>query len=125
EDVPLERIVLDTENPRIRYRLSLQQNGHSLDEVIQSMPEVKLLRRDIETNGGLRERVILQENGGNQLKAVEGNCRVVCLQSLNAAEPKDARWKTVPARILPKDIDPKEIAILLSDFHVAGKIKWE
>jgi hypothetical protein len=125
EDVALDRIVLDTENPRIRYRLSLQQNGHSLDEVIQSMPEVKLLRRDIETNGGLRERVILQENGDNHLKAVEGNCRVVCLQSLHAADSKDPRWKTVPARILPKDIDPKEVAILLSDFHVAGKIKWE
>src|SRR2546422_10983436 len=79
EDVALERIVLDTENPRIRYRLSLQQNGKSLDEVIQSMPEGKLLRRDIETNGGLRARVMLQEDGGKHLEAVGGHCRVARL----------------------------------------------
>ncbi len=125
DEVPLERIALDENNPRIRYRLKLQQNGKSLDEVILAMPEVKQLRRDIEKNGGLRERVILEVNGEGQLKAVEGNCRVVCLQSLHEKDPKDLRWKKVPARILPKDVDPKEIAILLADFHVAGKIKWQ
>lgn len=125
DEVPLERIELDENNPRIRYRLTLQQNGKSLDDVILGLPEVKHLRRDIEHNGGLRERVILQENGGGMLKAVEGNVRMVCLRNLHSKDPKDPRWKKVPARILPKDVDPKEIAILLSDFHVAGKIKWQ
>lgn len=125
EDVPIEKIEMDRDNPRIRYRLKLEQNGKSLEEVIQEMPEVHKLRKDIEANGGLRERVILQENGNGKFKAVEGNCRLVCFQSLNEKhKKKDERWKKVPARILPKDVDPKAIAILLSDFHVAGKIAW-
>ncbi len=124
-DVPIEQIELDEDNPRIRYRLKLQQNGKSLDQVMLAMPEMKALRRDIEKNGGLRERVILQENGGPKKKAVEGNSRLVSLQSLHQKTPSDPRWTTVPSRILPKDVDPKHVAILLADFHVAGKIQWK
>ena len=123
--VPIDRVELDEDNPRIRYRLKLQQNGKSLEQVMLAMPEMAALQRDIERNGGLRERVILQENGPRKLKAVEGNTRLVCLQSLHAKYPRDARWKEVPARILPADVDPRHVAILLADFHVAGKIQWK
>jgi hypothetical protein len=125
DDVPIGHIELDENNPRIRYRLKLQQNGKGLEDVILNMPEVKALRKDIEKNGGLRERVILQENGSGKLKAIEGNCRMVCLQSLHHKDPTEPKWKKVPSRILPKDLDPRQIAILLSDFHVAGKIAWK
>jgi len=125
DEVPLERIELDEDNPRIRYRLRAHQNGKNLDEMILGMPEVGKLRKDIEQNKGIRERVILQENGNGKLKAVEGNCRVVCIRSLHAKYPSEPLWKKVPARILPKGVDPKQTAILLSDFHIAGKIKWE
>jgi hypothetical protein len=130
EDVPLEKIELDLNNPRIRYRLSLQTNNgkrpseKELGKIILGLPEVKQLRRDIEHNHGLRERVILQENGG-KFKAIEGNCRLTCLRDLHEKNPTDPTWKKVPARILPTDVDPKHVAILLSDFHVAGKIKWD
>jgi hypothetical protein len=126
DDVPVDRIELDENNPRIRYRLKFEMNGKgSVENVILGLPEVKLLKKDIEANGGLRERVMLQENGNGKFKAVEGNCRMVCVQSLRAKHKDDPRWKTVPARILPKGVDPKQIAILLSDFHVAGKITWD
>lgn len=131
EDVPIERIELDRENPRIRYRLALEVSGNGrkpsekeLEKVILEVPEVKRLLRDIEQNGGLRERVILQENG-TKLKAIEGNCRLTCVRALHEKDPDDPRWKTIPARIMPKDVNPKHLAILLTDFHVAGKIRWE
>ena len=69
--------------------------------------------------------MILQDSGGRKLKAVEGNSRLVCLQNLHARYPSDPRWTAVPARILPRDVDPKHVAILLADFHVAGKIQWK
>lgn len=123
--VPIDRVALDEDNPRIRYRLSLQQNGKSLEEVMLAMPEMRSLERDIERNGGLRERVILQNTGERRLKAVEGNSRLVCLRSLHNKYPSDRRWAEVAARILPGDVDPKHVAILLADFHVAGKIQWK
>ena len=129
-DVPIEKIALDYENPRIKYRLSLQAlNGKKatdkdLEKLILSLPDVRSLRRDIQHNGGCYERIILQENGP-KYKAIEGNCRTACVRDLHAKEPNDARWKTVPARILPKDVDPRQVAILLTGFHVAGKIQWK
>lgn len=124
EDVPLEQIALDESNPRIRYRLAMQRNGKSLEQVILSMPGVKALKADIEKNGGLIERVILQPNG-TKLKALEGNVRITCLEELRKKYPDDRRWRTVPARILPKEVDPRQTAILLAEFHVAGKIAWK
>src|SRR4051812_24330178 len=104
EDVAIGKLHLDEDNPRIRYRAKLESDGRTLEQVILAMPEVKALRKDIEKNGGLRERVILQKNG-NGYKVVEGNCRTVCLQSLHEKNPSDPMWKTVPARILPDDVD--------------------
>lgn len=123
--VPIGRVELDEDNPRIRYRLSLHDEGKSLEEVMRAMPEMKVLQRDIERNRGLRERVILQEKGSGMLKAVEGNSRLVCLRNLHTKYPTERRWAEVPARILPWDVDPRHVALLLADFHVAGKAQWK
>jgi len=125
QNLALGDIVLDEDNPRIRYRLRLEQGRKSLDSVIEGMPEVKALKRDIEHNGGLRERIIVQAKPTGNWKAIEGNCRTVCYRALHKTAPNDPRWKAIPARILPTDVDDKEIAILLSDFHIAGKIQWK
>lgn len=124
EDIPLERVELDHDNPRIRYRLRLESSGKKLEELILGLSEVKALRRDIEKNGGLRERIFVQENGNGKFKVREGNCRTVCYRSLHARNRRDPRWNRIPARVLPTDLDERAVAILLSDFHVAGKIKW-
>lgn len=123
-DIPLEDVHLDEDNPRIRYRLALEKDGKSLDEVILRMPEVSKLKKDIFENGGLRERIILKKNGKGYI-VPEGNCRTVCYRALRKQYPDDPRWKSIPARILPNDIAPKKVAILLSDLHVAGKIQWK
>jgi hypothetical protein len=122
--IPLEQVQLDRENPRIRYRLGLQDGKKTLDELVLAMPEVKALKKDIELTGGLRERVTLQRNGKGY-KVIEGNCRTACYRVLNKIKPDDPKWQEIPARILPKDVNAKHVAILLSDLHVAGKIRWD
>jgi hypothetical protein len=114
-EIPLEEIHLDADNPRIRYRFGLGTQQKSLDEVILSMSEVKLLRKDIKMTGGLRERIILQPNGDGY-KVVEGNCRAACYRSLAADDPDDTRWHNIPARILPTGFDPRKVAI--HDLHM-------
>jgi ParB-like nuclease domain len=126
KDIPIGQVELDDENPRIRYRRMMQENQNkSLDELILDMPEVKALRRSIEKNEGLRDRIIVLPNGKpGRWKVVEGNCRTVCYRLLARKDPTNATWKKIPARILPAETDRRDIAILLSDYHVAGKIKW-
>lgn len=125
DDVPIELVELDERNPRIQYRLQFEARGKELGQVIMGLAEVKQLRKDIEKSGGLRERIILQQNGSGSFKVREGNCRTVCYKSLRVKDPKNPAWKRIPARILPPDVGEKEVAILLSDFHVGGKIRWE
>jgi len=123
-DVPLDLIELDEDNPRLRY-LREKDGAKSLEDFIKKLPDAPKLRKDIEQNGGLREPVILKPNGKGKFKAAEGNRRVVSIGELHEKHPKDARWKIVPARILPKDVDPKKVAILRADQHVNGKVKWD
>lgn len=124
-EVPLDSVELDGANPRIKYKYSLEVNGRSLDDVVLAVPEVRQLKRDIEHSGGLRERVYLQQLDKGRYLVKEGNCRTVCYRKLREDDPKNPLWKKLPARILPNDITPREIAILLSDWHVAGKIGWD
>lgn len=122
-DIPLSQVALDEDNPRIRYRLKYLDTGKTLDERIMKIPQVPGLLKDIEANGGLRERIIVQKNGKDFVSR-EGNCRLVCYRALAKKHPDDPRWKTIPAKVMPKDIDPKKVAVLLSDMHVTGKITW-
>lgn len=126
-DVSLDEIELDERNPRIQYRLAIGKGTKTLDEVILGMPEVTKLRKDIELNGGLREKIIVQRLPNGGYRVLEGNCRTVCFRSLRQM-PKFAgkkTWERIPARVVPVDVEERKVAILLSDMHVAGKIQWK
>lgn len=49
----------------------------------------------------------------------------MCIRDLRRKYPDDPRWQIVTARVLPRDLDPKKLAILLADWHVAGKVDWD
>jgi hypothetical protein len=126
-EIPLDKLELDENNPRIQYRLALDKETKTLDDVIMAMPEVAKLRKDIETNRGLREKIVVQKQSNGKYKVLEGNCRTVCFRSLRS-NPKykgSDLWNTIPARAVPKDVEERKVAILLADQHVAGKISWK
>ena len=125
EDIPLGLLDLDEDNPRIRYRKEFAKaQGRPVEEILMEMPEVKALRKDINLNGGLRERIIVKKHG-KRFQLIEGNCRATCFTSLHKANPDDQRWHKIPARILDSDFGERKILILLADMHVAGKIAWD
>src|SRR5262245_18594553 len=124
--LPVEKLEIDRDNPRIQYRLMRLANSHNLDEVILNMPEVKELKKDIEGNGGVRERPYVQFNKElDKYKVIEGNCRTACYRDLHKRYTTDNRWAHMPVRIFPEDVSGREIAIFLSDQHVSGKIPWK
>jgi len=128
EDIPLEDVEYDKENPRVKYTLLLQQmNGgksKSMDDIMLEFADIKALAKDIEQNGGLLERVIVQPNG-KKMKAKEGNRRLAAYRFLHAKSPDNERWQSIPARVAPKDADARQIAIMLAHFHVVGKRQWD
>jgi len=56
---------------------------------------------------------------------IEGNCRTVCLRELRKKYPDDDRWQMARAYKFPNNVDYQSIAIMLLDFHVAGKSEWD
>jgi hypothetical protein len=123
--VPIGDIEYDEDNPRLRYLSEMNGGGMTAEQLLAEIGDAPKLRKDIEMAGDLRERVILRPNGKNKFKAVEGNRRRYAFGELHAKYPDDQRWLSMPARILPESIDERKVALLLSDMHVVGKVKWD
>lgn len=125
--VPVEKLELDPKNPRIQYLIG-QRAGlaspNELDAMIWDKDAVKALAQSILQNGGVYEHIIIQKNG-DKYKVREGNCRTVACRHLLQQYPDDARFVTVPAMIFDVDLTDEDLAVLLADMHVAGKIRWD
>jgi len=125
-DLPLAAINLDPANPRIAntVEIAATEEGEALERKLEAIlwqdPDVHELYRQVLVNKGLIERIIVREDG----RVVEGNCRTVVYRKLRNNQPREARWSTIPARVLPEDIAERDVAILLGEMHVAGKNTW-
>ena len=95
-----------------------------LDELIWAKDQVKALAQSIFQNGGIREAIIVQPVGKNRYRVREGNSRTVCNRHLAEQHPGDDRFAFVPAHVFEHNLTEEDIAVLLADFHVAGKIGW-
>ncbi len=118
---------LDPSNPRIQYLIGQRAGSlgqDELDELIWAKDAVKALGQSIYQNGGVYEPVIVQRNG-KSFRVREGNCRTVACRHLLDQYPNDQRFLTMPAMIFDVDLTDEDLAVLLADMHVAGKIRWD
>ena len=116
---------LDPKNQRLGYMLRTHKKGvpatdKELHAMLWEIDQVKALYQSIKQNGGLIEDPIIFENG----MVVEGNCRTVCLRELCKQFPKDTRFQQVYVRVLPTDVTPEQLMLLLGELHIAGRIEW-
>lgn len=119
----IDEVDLDDDNARLRHH---QWNGKTPEDFIREMRDTSELKESIKNNGGLLEKIFAQPVvGAGRYRVREGNRRLVCVRDLHLQFPDDPRWATIPARILPPDLEPKKLAILLADWHVKGKVKWD
>lgn len=125
--VPVSDCVLDPKNPRIQFLLGQKAGSateQELEELIWEKDAVKGLAQSIQQNGGIYEAIIVQRKKDKYLVR-EGNCRTVSARRLKAQYPNDARFMTAPAMIFDADLTEEDLAVLLADMHVSGKIRWD
>lgn len=125
--VPVGKCELDHTNPRIQYLVGQRAGSvaeNELDEIIWSKDPVKELAQSILQNGGVYDPIIVQRRGTNFIVR-EGNCRTVACRHILEQYPNDNRFMTMPAMIFDVDLTPEDLAVLLADMHVAGKIRWD
>jgi hypothetical protein len=121
-----EECRLDPRNPRIQYLVGLnpRMNEAQVEEVLWEKDKVKALYNSIEQNGGVREDLVLERRSEGGYLVREGNCRTVAERKLVLQYPGDQRFETMPAMVFD-EITEEDLAVLLADMHVAGKIQWD
>lgn len=125
--VPVEDCILDPQNPRIQFMVGQRAgliSDAELEDLIWDKDAVKSLGQSILQNGGVFEAVIVQRQGSQYLVR-EGNCRTVACRRLLAQFPQDNRFRMMPAMIFEVDLTEEDLAVLLADMHVSGKIRWD
>src|SRR6266446_1662974 len=125
--LPLSSLELDPANPRIQFLMG--QRGTSVSQaelytILWEKDAVKALANSILQNGGVYESIIVQRDG-KKFRVREGNCRVAASRHLSEQRPNDTRFKTIPALVFDAELSEEDLAILLADMHVAGKIRWD
>ena len=125
--VGVDECLLDPKNPRIQFLIG-QRAGvvsqQDLAEMIWEKDAVKALGQSILQNGGVYEAIIVQRKGAKYLVR-EGNCRTVACRRLLEQHPNDARFKTMPAMVFDVELNEEDLAVLLADMHVSGKLRWD
>jgi hypothetical protein len=125
--IPVAQCELDPKNPRIQYLIGLRAGPVSetdLEELLWEKDAVKALAQSILQNGGVYDPVIVQRRG-SKFCVREGNSRTVGCRRLLSQHPNDGRFLTMPAMIFDVDLTEEDLAVLLAEIHVAGKIHWD
>lgn len=126
--IPVDKCVLDPQNPRIQYAIGLQNTSiteKELDAMLWAKDSVKSLSQEIMQNGGVRDHILVQETPEGNYLVREGNCRTVSLRHLLEEYPDDIRFKLIPAMIFTETLSDENLAVMLTDWHVSGRIPWD
>jgi len=124
--IPVDDCILDPKNPRVQTLVGVLGDGvtdQQLHDLIWEKDRVKALAEAVFQNGGVREHLLVQRVNGKYLVR-EGNCREVAARHLQVQYPGDDRFSKVPAWIFDDGLREEDIAVILADMHVAGKLQW-
>lgn len=132
--IPIEKVLLDRDNPRIQFLIdSYITKGIKLEEITQKQLMLGLkvktrgryesLRESIETKGLLEPIWIVQD--GDNYVVIEGNSRRLVFEDLARKYPDKEQWKRITARVLPSTTPKDTIAFLRLEYHLGGKQAWD
>ena len=123
--IPIEKVRLNPENPRIRFLLQQKGNSKSpseaaLIEIIRDQPGYDGLQKAIRKAGGIYDPIIISHDG----LVVEGNTRAAVFKVLKKGNSSDAKWRNIPVHRLPRNVPASALALLMASYHVGGKTVW-
>ncbi len=124
--VPIRRLRLSPNNPRVRWK-SPSTDENEIEEWLWREEGTRSLYNEIRYSGGLSEKPIIDSN----LLIIEGNRRIACLRRLddqakNGELPdySEDTFGKVQCLMVPAEVDPKDVDLLVARVHVSGKKEW-
>jgi hypothetical protein len=119
-----DKVKLDSENPRTRFsmkQLDAAERGDAASTLIlTSQEDTEGLKRSIILSGGVQEPIYLRHNN----TVAEGNRRVVAMRAAKEEFPNDARFRNMPAWLIPKGTSEEVISNLLNEIHLGSVRGW-
>lgn len=135
ENLPIDELDLDAENPRIRKfmeqyggtpsfdHMLLALGAHSSDPESGSTVTFQSLKESIRAQGGVINPIIVERQPNGRYRVVEGNTRVAIFMSFRAEKIKGS-WDAIPAIIHEKLPGYQADAIRLQ-CHIVGPRPWD
>ena len=124
--VPIRQLRLNPGNPRVRLRVS-DPDEVEIEEWLWREEGTRSLYNEVKYSGGLSEKPIID----SKLVVLEGNRRTVCLRRLDDQVKNgeltgyvEDNFSKVQCLMLPEDVDPKDVELLVARAHVSGKKEW-
>jgi hypothetical protein len=128
KNIPLKKIILDIENPRIQYFFDTNLDNTYTQEQVKyalagSNDQYEKLKEHIEANKGIYEAIWVLPKGDNYV-VIEGNTRAFIYEELSEKYINDSKWKIIDAYILPRKIDRSIINFIRLEKHLFGPTPW-
>ena len=129
--IPIEKLKLDENNPRIQFfrdnqieeRLSQEQIYFAL---ANKKPDAfQRLYLAIEKNQGLLNPIWVQEADDGKYLVLEGNTRTLIYQKLQVKYPNLTIWKEIDSYVLPKDLSEEQQNFIKLEAHLGGTDEWD
>lgn len=126
--IPIKKLILDIENPRIQYFLDTRLNNDVTQEKIkfalsQGNDQYEKLKEHIEINKGIYEPIWAIPKDDYYV-VIEGNTRAFIYEELSEKYENEKIWKEIDSYILPHKIDRKQINFIRLEKHLFGQTPW-
>lgn len=127
--IPLKKLILDIENPRIQYFLDTRLNDDVTQEKIkfalaEGNDQYEKLKEHIERNGGIYDPIWVVPKD-EYFVVIEGNTRAFIYEELSGKYVNDGKWQSVDSYILPFKIDRNRINFIRLEKHLFGQTPWD
>lgn len=131
--VPVNEIVLDRNNPRIRKFLEMYGEnptpeqfylalGAAGDEEGDNSATFEKLKNSIQTNQGIIQPIILNRKNGKYI-CVEGNTRVALYKKFHTEKVKGT-WTHIPALVY-ENMEDFQVDSIRLQVHLVGTRQWD
>ncbi len=127
--IPLLKLILDIENPRIQYFLDTRLNDNVTQDKIkfalaEGNDQYEKLKEHIERNGGIYDAIWVVPHE-EFFVVIEGNTRSYIYEELSEKYVNDEKWKAIDAYVLPHKIDRSAINFIRLEKHLFGQTPWD
>ncbi|WP_462137189.1 hypothetical protein [Candidatus Mycalebacterium sp.] len=135
ETVPVDEIVLDEENPRIRPVLEMYDEvtperislalGEGMGSEKTSGTTYDRLKTSILVNKGVIQPILVKkQTDSDGFNCIEGNTRVSIYKQFQKDPKIDGDWQQIPALVFDENMTKEEIDAVRLQLHLVGTREW-